>query len=320
MSASHPLNIIFAGTPEFAAVALRSLLDSPHAIKAVYTQPDRPAGRGQQLHVSPVKKLALQYDLPLYQPVSLRDQAVQQSFADLQADVLVVAAYGLILPLAILKAPRLGSINIHASLLPRWRGAAPIQRAILAGDQETGITIMQMEEGLDTGPMLYQVTTPILPSDTSAILQDRLAILGASALLTTLDQLSAGKIEPESQAESLVTYAHKMTKEEARLNWQSTAVMLDRQVRAFNPWPVAFTNINEKILRVWQAEVINHDFINQQPGKIVKVSPEGIDVAAKLGILRLKKVQLPGGRVLSVADLLNARQEDFAVNKMLGEA
>lgn len=311
MNAKQSFNIIFAGTPEFSAQTLQALIQSQHQIKAVYTQPDRPAGRGRKLTASPVKQLAVQHDLPVYQPVTLRDAQEQQKLAALQADLMIVVAYGLILPEPVLAAPYLGCINVHASILPRWRGAAPIQRAILAGDNESGVTIMQMDKGLDTGAMLYKVTCPIHSDDTSEVLHDRLADLGAQALLHTLNHFS--EIKPEAQDNELATYAHKITKEEALLDWRAPAEELARKVRAFNPWPVAFF----ENARVWQAEVVEKNVSTLQPGTIVQASSQGIDVATGNNVLRLQKLQLPGGRVLSAADILNARRNEFAEGKLL---
>lgn len=304
--------IIFAGTPEFSAVTLHALLHSRHSVQAVYTQPDRPAGRGRKLTPSPVKMLAQQHDLPVHQPLTLRDAQEQQKLAALQADLMVVVAYGLILPAPVLAAPQLGCINVHASLLPRWRGAAPIQRAILAGDATSGITIMQMDAGLDTGNMLHKVECSIQAEDTSESLHDRLAVLGAEALLKTLDDLPS--LTPEAQDNALATYAHKINKEEAKLNWSLPAVQLARQVRAFNPWPVAFFDG----IRVWQAEAQAARSSVNQPGVIVAATAEGIDVATSDGLLRITKLQLPGGRILSVAEVLNARSDKFVVGKLLG--
>jgi methionyl-tRNA formyltransferase len=227
-------------------------------------------------------------------------------------------AYGLILPLPVLKTPRLGCINIHASLLPRWRGAAPIQRAILAGDKTTGITTMQMDVGLDTGDMLYKLECAIQDTDTSETLHDRLADLGAKAILKTLDDLARGTAVPQSQDNTLANYAHKITKEEALIDWHATAEELGRKVRAFNPWPVAYINMGEQTIRVWQADVLSAQTENTAPGTIVAVSPDNIDVATKKGILRLQKIQLPGGRVLPVSDILNSRHDTFVVGKQLG--
>ena len=311
---TNTLNIIFAGTPEFSVKTLDALLHSQHKVTAVYTQPDRPAGRGRKLTPSPVKQLALQHNLPVHQPLTLRDAHEQKILADIQADLMIVVAYGLLLPLPVLQAPKFGCINVHASLLPRWRGAAPIQRAILAGDKTTGVTIMQMDQGLDTGAMLQKSECTIYPDDTSAILHDRLAVLGAEALLTTLNQLSL--ITPEAQNNSLATYAHKILKEEAKLAWNISAVELARKVRGFNPWPVTFIQHGEMIVRVWQAQALPQS-CSAEPGEIVAVSAQGIDIATVDGILRLEKIQLPGGRVLPVADILNSRAQDFSVGVRL---
>ena len=299
------LKIIFAGTPEFAAASLAALLGSEHEVIAVYTQPDRPAGRGRKLAASPVKALALEHHLPVLQPVSLRDEAVQQELAALNADVMVVVAYGLILPKPVLAAPRLGCINVHASLLPRWRGAAPIQRAILAGDAETGVTIMQMDKGLDTGDMLHIVRCPIEPTDTAEILHDRLAGLGSAALLDTLEMIAQGKAQPVGQDDAQANYAEKLQKAEALIDWQQSAEQLSRTVRAFNPWPVAFTRFDEKNLRIWLAEALP-DSTDATPGTVLAESRDGIDVATGDGILRVQQLQMPGGKALSAEQFLNA--------------
>jgi methionyl-tRNA formyltransferase len=309
------LKIIFAGTPEFAATHLQTLLQSSHQIVAVYTQPDRPAGRGQKLLQSAVKQLALQHALPIYQPATLRDPIEQEKLKNLHADVMVVVAYGLLLPEPILNAPRYGCINVHASLLPRWRGAAPIQRAIIAGDAETGITIMQMDKGLDTGSMLHQVSCAITAEDTAETLHNKLAVLGASALLETLNELEQGKLSPIAQDNTLACYAAKIEKSEAKLNWQLSANELARDVRAFNPWPIAFTQIDMNIaLRIWHARVLSES-TKSEPGTIVRINKEGIAVATADGILLLEKIQLPGGRPISGTDFLNAKRDCLQVGQ-----
>ncbi len=308
-------NIIFAGTPEFSVRTLDALIHSRHKIKAVYTQPDRPKGRGQKLEASPVKAFALQHDLPIYQPSTLRDEHEQQILQSLQADLMIVVAYGLLLPLTILQAPTFGCLNVHASLLPRWRGAAPIQRAILAGDTHTGVTIMQMNEGLDTGDMLFKTECEITNTDTSRTLHEKLATLGANALIKTLDELS--QIHPERQNHALANYAHKIKKEEAKLDWTKPALQLDRQIRAFNPWPVATFENRGEVIRIFAADVLAQQTQTQQPGTIIQVSAQGIDVATGCGILRIKTLQFPGARALAVGEVLNARQEEFTVGCVL---
>ncbi len=303
------LKIVFAGTPDFAVAALDALMEThQHEICAVYTQPDRPAGRGRKLKASPVKIAASEYGLPVYQPVTLNDPEQQQQLRALQADLMVVVAYGLLLPLPVLDAPRLGCINIHASLLPRWRGAAPIQRAILAGDSETGVTIMQMDEGLDTGPALYRLTTPISGGDTAQTLHDRLATLGAQALLDTLGLIVDGAACPVPQDEDAATYARKLDKSEAVLDWVLSAQELDRRVRAFNPWPVAQTLLHGKVLRVWQTEPLPGEF-EKEPGTVLQVSKQGIDVATGDGILRLQCLQSAGGKLLDAGAFINGHPE-----------
>lgn len=309
MTETAGLKVIFAGTPEFAAVALKALLGSRHQVIAAYTQPDRPAGRGRKLTASPVKQLAQEHNIPVYQPERLRGEEEQQQLRDLGADIMVVVAYGLILPKAVLDTPRLGCINIHASLLPRWRGAAPIQRAILAGDEQSGVTIMQMDVGLDTGDMLVIEPTPISRSDTAATLHDRLAEIGARTVITALEQLQNGAAKPVAQDESQACYAHKLSKEEAQLDWSRPAIELERQVRAFNPWPVAQSNYEGEVVRVWQARALDGASSNDAaPGNIIAATKEGIAVATGAGVLRLEQVQLPGGRPLAAVDLLNARK------------
>ncbi len=304
---THPLRILFAGTPDFAATTLAALLDSPYPICAVYTQPDRRAGRGRRLTAPPVKQLAQRHGLPVRQPTALRDPAVQAALADWQADVMVVVAYGLILPRTVLDLPRLGCLNIHASLLPRWRGAAPIQHAILAGDSETGISIMQMKAGLDTGPILHQVHCPITAHDTGGSLHDTLADLGAQTLLDTLATVATGTAVATPQDATQTTYAAKLDKAGARLDWTRTATELARAVRAFNPWPVSHTRSDEQALRVWRAQAIAAPATHARttPGTIVHAGREGIDVATRDGLLRLLELQTSGGRAQPVDHFMN---------------
>lgn len=313
---SDSLRIIFAGTPDFAARHLDALLSSAHQIVGVFTQPDRPAGRGKKLMPGPVKVLAQQHAIPVFQPVSLRPAENQQLIADLEADVMVVVAYGLILPKAVLDMPRLGCINVHGSLLPRWRGAAPIQRSLWAGDKETGVTIMQMDAGLDTGDMLYKLACPITAQDTSASLYDKLAQLGPQGLLATLDQLSEGSAQPEVQNESLVTYAEKLSKEEAKLDWSLSAAQLERCIRAFNPWPVSYFLMDEQPVKVWQASVIKAATA-KKPGTIIEANKNGIQVATAEGILNLETLQPAGKKAMSAQDLLNSRREWFEPGTVL---
>lgn len=306
------LSIVFAGTPEFSVPALEALAASAHRVVAVYTQPDRPAGRGQQLAMSAVKQCALRHSLPVEQPPTLRDPEAVERLAALRPDVMVVVAYGLILPANVLAIPRLGCVNIHASLLPRWRGAAPIHRALLAGDEVTGVTIMQMDAGLDTGPMLIERATPIESTDTSGTLHDRLAQMGADALREALEGISNGTLTPRAQPAEGATYAAKIRKEEARIDWTRTAIEIDRQVRAFNPWPVAETRWNGQQLRIWQATAID-EACNAAPGTIIGGGADGIRVATGAGILNMKRVQLAGRKAVSAAEYLNAQRLDGAV-------
>lgn len=316
---TQPLRIVFAGTPEFAAEHLKALLNSPYQVVAVYTQPDRPAGRGQKLMPSPVKQLALQHEIAVYQPQTLRDPAAQAELAALKPDLLVVVAYGLILPQVVLDIPRLGCINSHASLLPRWRGAAPIQRAIQAGDAESGVTVMQMEAGLDTGPMLLKVSTPISADDTGGSLHDRLAELGPPAVLQAIDGLAAGRLRGEVQDDSLATYAHKLNKDEALLDWSRPAVELERLIRAFNPWPICHSSLNGAPLKVLAAQLVTEPGAGRgAPGEILAASKDGLTVACADDSLRLKRLQLPGGKALNFADLFNSRREQFAIGSLLG--
>lgn len=312
---SDSLKIIFAGTPDFAARHLDALLASEHQVVGVFTQPDRPAGRGKKLVASPVKTLAESHHIPVFQPASLKVPENQQLVADLNADIMVVVAYGLLLPEAVLTLPRLGCINVHGSLLPRWRGAAPIQRALWAGDDETGITIMQMDAGLDTGDMLVKLTCPIRSTDTSASLYDTLAQLGPQGMLTTLQQLAEGRAVAVKQDDTLATYAKKLSKEEARLNWTLSADQLERCIRAFNPWPVSYFMLDEQPVKVWQASVLPHQDL--QPGTIVQTDKNGIRVATADGVLQLEILQPAGKKPMQARELLNSRQEWFMPGTVL---
>lgn len=317
-SATEGLRIVFAGTPEFSAHHLQALLASRHSVVAAYSQPDRPAGRGKKLTASPVKELALAKGVPVFQPVSLKDPVAQQELASLQADIMVVVAYGLLLPKAVLTIPRLGCINVHASILPRWRGAAPIQRALAAGDSTTGVTIMQMDVGLDTGAMIIKAECPILPEDTGGSLHDRLLTLGVPALLTALDQLQAGTAKVEQQDDQASCYANKLTKEEALLDWRRPAVELALTVRAFNPFPVAFTQRrdNDERIRIWAAQALAHSS-EQAPGTVLRVAADGIHISCGVGSLVLQQLQLPGKKSLAVNELLRGNPTLFAVGERL---
>ena len=302
-----PLNLIFAGTPEFAVPALEALLAAGHRIVAVYTQPDRPAGRGQQVTMSAVKQCALRHGLAVKQPQTLRNADAQAELAALNADAMIVVAYGLILPKPVLDAPRLGCINIHGSILPRWRGAAPIQRAILAGDTQTGVSIMCMDEGLDTGPVLSTVTTFIGDHENAASLHDRLATLGADALLAALPRYAAGELGAQQQAIEGVTYAAKIRKEEALIDWTHAARDIAALIRAFNPWPIAETRSNGQQLRIWEATPIMQT-TQAIPGTVVRADASGIEVATGDGALTIHRVQAAGRKAMSAADFVNAHR------------
>jgi len=305
------MKIIFAGTPEFAVPTLQALANSSHELIAVYTQPDRPSGRGRHLQPSPVKQCATTLGIPVFQPLTLKDPTTVAEFAALDADILIVVAYGLILPRAILNTPRYGCINVHASLLPRWRGAAPIQHAILAGDRETGVTIMQMEAGLDTGPMLQKVHTEIGPRDTSQDLHDRLAVLGAKALLDTLEQIEKQTLDPIVQDDSQATHAGKIQKSDAALDWSLSAITLERRVRGYYPWPIAYFSLAGATCRVIEATAHPEATHSALPGTVMSATPSAIRIATGEGCLDLLRLQLPGGKVLSVADILHARANLF---------
>ncbi|MCU4438612.1 methionyl-tRNA formyltransferase [Acinetobacter lwoffii] len=307
------MKIIFAGTPEFAATALAALLKTEHEIVAVYTQPDRKAGRGQKLRASAVKQLALENNIPVYQPLHFKSSteeglAAQAELKALNADVMVVAAYGLILPQVVLDTPKYGCLNIHGSLLPRWRGAAPIQRAIATGDAETGVTIMKMAAGLDTGDMMYKTLCPISAEDTSASLHDKLALQGAEAIVAVLEseQTLQHYLETrEVQDESLTVYAHKLTKAEAQIDWTQPAADIDRNIRAFNPWPVAFTPLDDSNnLRIWSSSLSKQNASNALPGEVIALDKDGVHVmCGDQNVICITNLQWPGGKALNAVQI-----------------
>jgi len=299
------LKIIYAGTPEFAVPALESLLESRHQVLAVYTQPDRPAGRGRRLQPSPVKTCALRHELALFQPGSFLKHTELEQLASFQADLMVVAAYGMILPESVINTPRLGCINIHASLLPRWRGAAPIQRAILAGDNETGITIMQMDKGLDTGDMLASASLPIAANCTTVDLHDQLQSLGADLLVDTLDKLESGELEARQQDNSRATYADKLSKQEARIDWNQDAETIQRRVRAYVPWPVSFTQLQGDNLRIWAAS-IDDSHRSTRPGEVIDHNQYGLFVSCRNSVLKITELQFAGKKRCDAAEVSNS--------------
>ena len=306
------MKIIFAGTPAFAATHLQSIIDQgQHEVIAVYTQPDRPAGRGKKLTASAVKLLAEQFNLPLFQPESLKTPNQQQLLSQHNADLMVVVAYGLLLPQAVLDIPKLGCINVHASLLPRWRGAAPIQRAIEAGDSETGVSIMQMEAGLDTGPVISTAHCDIAADDTSVSLFEKLAELGGPALLSALSKIESGTAVASAQDEQQSTYAHKINKSEALINWSDSAMSIARKIRAFNPFPVAFTQIGDIRIKVWTAQVVESPAVGE-PGAILDSSSEGLVVQCGSGHILVREIQLPGKSRMAVSEILKSRADQFS--------
>lgn len=310
------LRVVFAGTPDFAALSLKALIQSQHQVIQVLTQPDRPQGRGKKVVFSDTKELALAKGIPVWQPQSLRNEDVVAQLTALKPDVLVVVAYGLIIPPEVLAVPTYGCLNVHGSLLPRWRGAAPIHRAIQAGDKETGATIMLMDEGLDTGPMLYKVTTPITAEDTGGTLYQRVAEQGAEALVHVLDDLSQFIANQAVQNDADATYAHKLTKAEGALDWKQAAEVLARQVRAFNPWPVAWAQLEDNIIRVWEADALAN---SGQPGEILAANDKGIEVACGEGSLLITGLQMPGKKRLSAQEVLNGHGALFAVGKQFND-
>ncbi|BAO43353.1 methionyl-tRNA formyltransferase [Thiolapillus brandeum] len=302
---TEPLRIVFAGTPDFSVPPLLSLLESPHQVAAVYTQPDRPAGRGRKLLASPVKAAAVDRNIPVYQPASLRDPDAEEALRALNPDLMVVVAYGLLLPQTVLDIPRLGCVNIHASILPRWRGAAPIQRAIQAGDTESGVSIMRMDKGLDTGPVYLIRRIRLAPDETGGSLHDKLSHLGAEALMEALPGIADGSLAPGDQDHSQATYAAKLDKKEAAIDWHQSAAKIERQVRAFNPWPVAYTRYENANLRIWEAHAV--DGVTAEPGTVMSATRDGVDVSTTDGLLRVTRLQMPGKRAMEARDFINAQ-------------
>lgn len=310
------LRIVFAGTPEFGIPCLDALHASHHELIALYTQPDRPAGRGQKLHYSAVKTWGLAHHLPLYQPINFKSPEAVAELTALAPDLLVVIAYGLILPKSVLAIPRLGCINVHASLLPRWRGASPIQQAILAGDSETGVTIMQMDVGMDTGDCLLQSACAITATDTSASLHQRLSLLAPEPLLRSIDALANGQAAPRQQAEEGVTYAPKIQKQDAAIQWRHPASVLDQHIRGYSPWPIAYTHIEGITMRIHQAHPVEQ-ISHQPPGTILDITPKGLLVNTGQGALSITCVQFPGGKPITLSDYINARRQELCVGKIL---
>ncbi len=313
---TKPLRIVFAGTPAFGLPSLDALVASSHELVAVYTQPDRPAGRGRKLQPSAVKQWALNHGVPVYQPLNFKDQSARDDLAALTPDVMVVIAYGLILPKAVLDIPQYGCINVHASLLPRWRGASPIQQALLHGDKQSGVTIMQMDVGMDTGKMLKKVSCTIQAHDTAGDLHDKLAEISTEPLIKTLDHLKESLTQAESQNDAQATYAPKISKEDAKINWYQPAIDIDRLIRAFSPWPIAFTETDQLTLRVHQASIIEKDS-NQEPGTVVDINRKQIIVATAKQCIAIEKLQFSGGKAISVTDWYNAGQPHLSINKVL---
>lgn len=307
---SKPLKIIFAGTPEFAAKYLQALLNTAHCITAVITQPDKPAGRGRKIQINPVKQLSIAHNITVYQPKNLRDAAIQQTLKNLTPDVIIDVACGLFVPKEILELPTHGCINIHPSLLPRWRGASPIQRAILSGDKETGISIMLMDEGLDTGPVFLQKKYLIQDDDTTATLLKNLAPIGIDALIEVLNKIPNNEIIPKKQDDSKSSYANKITKQDAKINWHKSAAKLAREVRAFNPWPISYAQIDDQTVRIWQADTSTAT-TNKNPGEIISINDQEITVATGDGVLRILAMQFPGKKALPLTEILKSKLEFF---------
>lgn len=306
------LNIVFAGTPEFGVPCLDALNRSSHNVNAIYSQPDRPAGRGRKLQASAVKEWALTHNIPVHQPLNFKTQEAIDELADLKPDLMVVIAYGLILPPAVLELPKLGCINVHASLLPRWRGASPIQQAILHGDRLSGVTIMQMDVGMDTGAMLSKVECEITATDTAGSLHDKLAQLSVQPLLETVELLAKGQVHPEVQEDQLATYAKKINKEDGCINWKHDAMTIDRQIRAFNPWPIAYTDLGEEQLRIHQASPVALN-TEAKPGTVLSLDKKGMLVATGNGCVLIEKIQFPSAKAVTIADWLNSGKSQLHV-------
>ena len=330
MSSNKDLKILFAGTPDFSATILKTLLDNGYKVEAAYCQPDRRVGRGKKLAFGPVKQLALENNIPVEQPVKFNLESPDgepiplQKLKSYQADLMIVVAYGLILPKEVLETPKFGCINIHASILPRWRGAAPIQRAIQQGDSETGITIMQMDEGLDTGNMLLKAECPITSSDTGSSLHDKLATLASKTIIDFLPSFSSeegSSLSPgDIQDSSLATYAHKLTKKEAEIDWNLPAEQIERQIRAFNAWPVSYTFVGKNRLRIWQVELSKDQSASQRAGKVYSADKDGLKVVCGDGkLITIKHLQADGSRVMCVGELLNGKSHWFKGEPLLGQ-
>lgn len=311
------MKIIFAGTPEFALPALKKLLNSDHEICAVYTKPDKPSGRGQKVSPSPIKTFALESNLPIYQPESLKNPESQKEMQELNADLLVNVAYGMLLPKQILNIPKFGCINIHPSLLPLWRGAAPIQRSILAGDTITGVTIMEMDVGLDTGDIYKQTELPIDTKDTSTTLFNKAATLGSEMLLEVINKIENKTAITIKQDNSKSTYANKISKDEAKIDWSKSAKEIDQMIRAFNPWPIAYMEFHNKNIRIWESDYISHSNSTTPPGTIINTNKNSIDVMTGSGLLRILKIQIPGSKILSSEQILNGHKDTFTIGKVL---
>lgn len=311
------MRIVFAGTPEFGIPSLKALAQV-HEIVGIYTQPDRPAGRGRKIQASCIKEWGIQNHIPIYQPLNFKDPTAVSELDKLKPDVMVVIAYGLILPHSILNLPKFGCVNVHASLLPRWRGASPIQHAILYGDKESGVSIMQMDKGMDTGPVYTEVKCPIHPADTANDLHDRLATMSVEPLLHTLNGLSAGTIKAKPQEDALATYAPKINKQDALIKWDKPANEINQQIRAFNPWPVAYTSNYHSLLKVYEAEIVERSTI-KKPGIILAIDKNGLLISTGENDLLVKKIQFPGGKVLTVQQWLNANNKELQIGDILGQ-